>query len=143
MKLQFVSELKQHKVRALKTLAVCLSYVCLGLQTSASVALLDLQVLAGCTFQEITLILTGGSIGYACGSVVAGFIESKLNPQLMISFATLISALVQFGYPLSRTVYLMVALSVVCGFAGGIMDCCEFYLHWLITVCTYPTILIT
>lgn len=130
--LQFVAELKSHKVRALKTLAVCLAYLCIGLQTSASVALLDLQVLAGCTFQQITLILTGGSIGYATGSVMAGFMEAKFNPQSAIAINLLVDAVVYFCFPFCRSIYLMVALSAIGAISNGFLDCCKFLHLFLI-----------
>lgn len=68
MQLTVISEIKRHKIRALKTVITCLAYVCLGLHSSViGVSLLDLRVLAGCDLNEITLVVTGRAIGYASG----------------------------------------------------------------------------
>lgn len=125
--LQFVTQIRQHKIRALKTLAVCLAYLSIGLQTSSSVALLDLQVLAGCTFQQITLIITSGSIGYATGSVLAGFMEAKFNPQAAIAFNLLIDAIVYFSFPFCRSLYIMLVLYGIGAISNGFLDCCKFF----------------
>lgn len=125
MQLKFVTEIKEHKIRALKTLITCLCFVCIGFQGSIiGVSILDLKVLAGCTLSEITLILSGGAVGYACGSVVAGFLDSKFNIQLVIAISLGLTSICQFGYPLSRSLVVMIIVGVGAGFFAGIVDCC-------------------
>ena len=126
MQLALISEIKKHKIRALKTLFTCLCYICIGLQSSViGVALLDLKVLAGCDFNQITLTVTGRAIGYATGSVVAGFLDSKVNTQLMLMLMLLLGAGVHIAIPLCRTLLVMSILCGVSGLSCGIVDCCE------------------
>lgn len=126
MHFQFVTEIKEHKIRALKTLFTCLCYICIGLQGSGiGVSFLDLKVLAACTLSQIAFILSGGAIGYAGGSVVAGFLESKFNIQLVIAISLGLTSICQFGYPLSRSLVVMIVIGVNAGFFSGIVDCCK------------------
>lgn len=126
VQLKFVSEIKEHKIRGVKTLFTCLCYICIGLQGAViGVSFLDLKVLAGCEFSQITLILTSGSIGYASGSVVAGFLESRFNTQLVIAISLIVTAICQFGYPLTRSLIVMIFFGINAGFFSGMIDCCK------------------
>lgn len=127
MELTFLVEIKKHKIRALKTFVTCLCYICIGYQGSiVGVSLIDLKVLAQSTLSQITLILTGNSVGYAAGSVVAGFLEARFNSQLVMSICLAITAMCQFAFPLTPHLIALICLGVCSGFFSGITDCCKF-----------------
>ena len=123
MKFAVISEIKNHKLRAIKTLSTCLAYMVVGVQSSIiGVALLDLQVLSGASLDSITFLVTGRCVGHALGSVVAGLIENKLHPQLIIFYALLISAASNIAMPLPISIYGMVLAFGISGFSGGVTD---------------------
>lgn len=147
MPVPVITQIKRHKIRALKTLFTCLCYICIGLQSSIiGIALLDLRygifganqhalnflclslhsVLVGCSFNQISLVVTARSIGYACGSVFAGFIDNRINTQLMLMLLLFINAATQVVIPLCRVLYLMIIDCVIAGTTSGMMDCCEY-----------------
>lgn len=124
MQLAVISEIKRHKIRAVKTLITCLNYICLGLHSSViGVALLDLKVLAGCDLNQITLTVTGRAIGYAAGSVISGFIDSYINTQLTLMVCLFAGAVIHVAIPLARSLLLMAILCGFAGFSNGVADC--------------------
>ena len=123
MQLSFLIEIKKHKIRALKTLFTCMSYICMGLQSSViGVALLDLQTLTGSNFDTITLIVTGRALGYGTGSVVGGFLDERFNTQFMMMVSLFIGSAVHFGIPLCRSLIPMIMLNLIAGISCGIAD---------------------
>lgn len=123
MQLSFLTEIKNHKIRALKTLFTCIAYLCMGIQSSIiGVALLDLQVLSSATFDTVTLLVTGRALGYGFGSVAGGFLDAKCNTQLTIMLSQFIGAVVHVGIPLCRIFWLMVLLNLIAGISCGVVD---------------------
>lgn len=65
----FVTQMQKHKVRTVKTLCLYLAYTALGMATGMSgPTILDLQLTVDSTYEQITFILPGRSLGYALGS---------------------------------------------------------------------------
>lgn len=95
----------------------------MGIQSSIiGVALLDLQVLSGATFDTVTLLVTGRALGYGFGSVAGGFLDAKCNTQLTIMLSQFIGAVVHVGIPLCRTLWLMIVLNLIAGISCGVVD---------------------
>lgn len=127
MQIKFIAEIQQHKLRAVKTLITYLCYICIGLQGSLhGITLLDLQVLAECTFNQISLTVTGRSIGYAIGSIISGYIDTKMNTQLTLSIFLLVSASTQVVIPFCKELSIMIIIYSIAGIATGILDCSEY-----------------
>lgn len=123
MHLTVFEEVAKHKLRAVKTLLSCIGFACIGLQAGViGPSLLDLAVLVQCRFDQITYMVTGRSVGYAIGSITAGLIASRTNPQLVLCLTLLISALFHFAMPLAGTLNLLLSLITLTGIVNGITD---------------------
>lgn len=70
-------------------------------------------------------MVTGRSVGYAIGSIIAGLIAPRSNPQMVISATLLIAALFHFAMPLTKTLNLMIALITLTGIVNGMTDTSE------------------
>lgn len=123
MHLQVWEQIKNHKIRAFKTLIACLGHGCNGLQGGIiGPALLDLSILVQCNFDQISHMVTGRFAGYALGSIIAGVIAPRTNQQMVLCSTLLISALFHFAMPLAGTLSVMLTLITLTGIANGMMD---------------------
>lgn len=72
----FVQEIKQHRIRAWKTLNAYLIFIAIGLCASATgPAMLDLQLQVGATLEEISAALTLRSAGNMIGAFLCRFFD--------------------------------------------------------------------
>lgn len=72
----FVTQMQKHKVRTVKTLCLYLAYTALGMATGMSgPTILDLQLTVDSTYEQITFILPGRSLGYALGSFIGKCVQ--------------------------------------------------------------------
>lgn len=81
----FVTQMQKHKVRTVKTLCLYLAYTALGMATGMSgPTILDLQLTVDSTYEQITFILPGRSLGYALGSFFGEYFilfNSPITPE--------------------------------------------------------------
>lgn len=127
MQLGVFDQIKKHKLRAVKTLLTCFGYACVGLQAGViGPSLLDLSVLVQCQFDQITYMVTGRSVGYAIGSITAGVIARRTNPQMVICLTLLVSALFHFAMPVTKTLNLIIVLITLTGIVNGVTDTSKY-----------------
>ena len=70
----FIEQVKEHKVRFLQTLVLYLAFAGNGLSSGiVGPTLLDLQIAASSTFDEVTWVIPARSGGYALGSVIGEY----------------------------------------------------------------------
>lgn len=123
MPFQLFSQIQQHKVRAVKSLLTSIAYLCVGLQSAIiGVAILDLQIMVQSSLESVTFIVTGRCLGHGLGSVFAGFMENKINPQLFLMYSLIISAAAIATMPFYTSIYPLIAAFSTTGFINGIMD---------------------
>lgn len=119
----FVVHMQKDKVRAMKTLCLYLAYTALGMATGMSgPTILDLQLTVGSTFDQITYIIPGRSVGYALGSAIVGVIFSFINVQALIAITCGLSAVFMGILPFNRTLYGLVATFFANGLVNGMLD---------------------
>ena len=127
MHLAVVDEIKKHKLRSIKTVLACLGFACIGLQAGViGPSLLDLRILVSCDFTQITYMVTGRSVGYAIGSITAGLIAPRTNPQMVLCLTLLISAMFHFAMPITKALSLMLALITLTGIVNGMSDTSKY-----------------
>lgn len=69
--MKIVQQIKENKVRAIKTLAVYFAFIGNGLCSGISgPTLLDLQIAANSSLEQITWVIPARSGGYAIGSLL-------------------------------------------------------------------------
>lgn len=109
-----------------------MAYLTFGVQASMiGVALLDLQVLSGASFDTVTILVTGRAVGYGIGSVTSGFLDTKVNTQLTIMVSSLTGAATHVGIPFCKSFWIMVLLNHIAGISCGIIDNGENREHFL------------
>lgn len=88
-----IEQIKQHPTRVLKTIALYLNLIALGINLGmAGPTLLDLRILVQASIEEISYVLPGRAGGFAVGSFVGKF--THLQYQYMN--ANIVSQLVSF-----------------------------------------------
>lgn len=90
---------------------------------------LDFQLITNTTLDKAVAFMTGGTVGYLTGSVIAGFLSRRVNGQLLLVFACLGFGLLSIVKPWCSIYEVMILVNVFCGVAGGIQDTGESYLH--------------
>ena len=148
----FVTQMQKHKVRTVKTLCLYLAYTALGMATGMSgPTILDLQLTVDSTYEQITFILPGRSLGYALGSFIGkciqlptlcsplvhisllthkntflsplvGLTYSLINTQLLISLCCGASAVFLAVLPFNRTLYGLIGTFFANGLVNGMLD---------------------
>ena len=70
----FIKEIRHQRIRLLKSLAIYLAFLGVGLVNGImGPTMLDLQIAANATLSEIAMILPGRSGGYAMGSFTGNY----------------------------------------------------------------------
>ncbi|XP_045215588.2 sodium-dependent glucose transporter 1-like [Mercenaria mercenaria] len=85
-------------------------------------ALPDLQLIAGVPLQQATWLFTGFAIGYLGGCLLAGFIQDRFNPRLMLFLYTFGTAITIGLLPWIPIFIVMVVIRVVNGICIGGQD---------------------
>ena len=119
----FIVQMQKHKVRAVKTLCLYLAYTALGMASGMSgPTILDLQLTVGSTFDQITYIIPGRSVGYALGSAIVGVCFSFVNVQALIAITCAFSAVFMGFLPFNRTLIGLIATFFANGLVNGMLD---------------------
>lgn len=119
----FIVQMQKHKVRAVKTLCLYLAYTALGMATGMSgPTILDLQLSVSSTFDQITYIIPGRSVGYALGSAIVGICFAYVNVQALIAVTCALSAVLLGWLPFNRTLYGLIATFFANGIVNGMLD---------------------
>lgn len=119
----FIEHLQKDKVRAIKTLCLYLAYMALGMASGMSgPTILDLQLTVGSTFDQITYIIPGRSVGYALGSAIVGVCFSFINVQALIAITCGLSAVFMGILPFNRTLVGLIATFFANGLVNGMLD---------------------
>lgn len=100
-----------------------LAYTALGMATGISgPTILDLQLTVGSTFDEITYIIPGRSIGYAMGSFIVGICFSFVNTQALIAITCGLSSVFLAFLPFNRTLWGLISTFFANGLVNGMLD---------------------
>lgn len=74
LEMTFITQIRTHKLRFIKTAALYVAFIALGLSSGiAGPTILDLEIAANTTYDKITYILPGRSGGYALGAFSSKF----------------------------------------------------------------------
>lgn len=128
----FIQQIRVHRLRFVKTLAICLSFMGIGLCNGiVGPTLLDLQLAAGTTLDKIALVLPGRSGGYAIGSFTIGLTFAFFNPILMLTFCLGGSSIFMAFLPFQRSLEGIIGVLFANGLTNGLYDSCAnmFLLH--------------
>ncbi|XP_052792146.1 sodium-dependent glucose transporter 1-like [Mya arenaria] len=85
-------------------------------------ALPDLQIVAGVSLAQATWLFTGFALGYLGGCLLAGFIQDKFNPRLMLFLFTTGTAITIGLLPWIPEIIAMVIIRVINGICIGGQD---------------------
>lgn len=119
----FVTQMQKHKVRALKTMCLYLAYTALGMVSGMSgPTILDLQLTVGTTFDQITYVIPGRSVGYAIGSLFVGVTFAYVNVQALIAITCGLSAIFLGILPFNRTLWGLILTFFANGIVNGMLD---------------------
>jgi hypothetical protein len=78
-----IAEIRLHKIRTIKTIAMYASFMAYGLSTGLiGPSLLDLGLMTNCNIDEVSYILPGRSAGSVIGSVI-GKLKLNSEPKLL------------------------------------------------------------
>ena len=84
--------------------------------------ILDLQITVNSTFDEITYVIPGRSIGYEMGSFIVGICFSFINTQALIAVTCGISAVFLTYLPFNRTLVGLIGTFFANGLVNGMLD---------------------
>ena len=125
--MSFITEIRLHRVRAVKTLAIYLVFISYGL-TSGMVgpAMLDFGILTNSSISQLSLIFPGRSAGDIIGATLMGFVYPYLNFQLMSFITSAAIVAMHVWLPFSAT-YLQLIITffangIVIGFVGTALN---------------------
>ena len=119
--MRMLQEIGRHPVRAWKTLALFTVYGMCGMSVGVmGPSLLDLRQQVQTSISNAALIMTARAAGHVCGSLLMGFIYSRINYQLteclLMLTACLLSVSVPFTSSIASLLTIFVFLGVVLGF---------------------------
>jgi len=116
-------EMREHKVRTLKTFVLCLLFVGLGIYgATPGVTLLDLKTLTNTTLSEVAKILPARSGGYATGALISGFITSFIDHQICLMLSLIISIATFSALPYFQSINVMYVIIFFAGLSAGVID---------------------
>src|SRR2546421_10918368 len=92
MRMAFIQEIKTHPMRFSKSIAVFFINVSFGLVSGLlGPTLLDLQIQVGASIDKIAYVMPARSVGIVLGSLMSGFIYTRINFQLLAAICMSIS----------------------------------------------------
>ena len=136
-------QIKTHKVRFIQTLALYLAFLSNGLVSGIiGPTLLDLQISANATFNDITFVIPARSGGYAAGAILGkllihliseykinlilcelvGFLYTYINARLLASLALGATAALVAVTPWLRSATYVIVATGGDGIARGMID---------------------
>ncbi len=98
-------------------------FVCIGLGTAIlGPTIPDLARQTGTTVAKIGLIILVGSVGYTGGTLLGGRLFDRLRGHALLGAAELLSAGCLEFYPLTRWLWVLLALACIRGVADGMVN---------------------
>jgi fucose permease len=115
------------------TAAYYSAFILLGLTIGAEGAtLLQLAENTSSTLDRISLIFFFGSLGYLIGSYTSGKIYDRLPGHVFMAWVVFLLGLAIALVPVSKTIWMLLAVILVLGIAKGALDVgCNTLLLWL------------
>ncbi len=83
--------------------------------------IVEMESATGLTQSMLSMALTGSFITYGIGQVISGIIGDRVSPKRLVSIGFIITTLMNFLIPFSRSPYLMLVIWCVNGFAQSLM----------------------
>ncbi|RWS17504.1 sodium-dependent glucose transporter 1A-like protein [Dinothrombium tinctorium] len=118
-----LNEIKLHKCRFLKSCALFISFVFLGLNVALPGAtLLDLEIAVNCSTEQITRAVPIKSSGYLVGAFVNSFLVKIFDSQICIIGSLIASTIISGLIPWNRTLIGLYVCMFFAGFPSGILD---------------------
>ncbi|XP_015793768.1 sodium-dependent glucose transporter 1A [Tetranychus urticae] len=118
-----LDEIKANKVKFSRTCLVYFAFLGVGCGISITgPTLLDLQIAVNSTLSETSRIIQGRSVGYALGSIIAGFLMEAFNEQLVMGVAALINGIALSITAWNRTLWGIVITMFVNGLSMSHVD---------------------
>lgn len=130
--MSFIHEIRAHRMRFIKTLALYASFIANGLILGVmGPTMMDLQVLTGTGIDKVSYSLTSRAGGFALGSFLTGIFYYKVNVQLATSISLAGTALLVASIPFYQNIYFLIAAFFVIGIMTGFIDSCVnvFLIH--------------
>lgn len=121
--MSFLIEIRTHKIRVLKTLALFACFIAHGLVMGVlGPSMMDLEVSVGTTMDKIAYIVTARAGGFAVGSFFTGIFYEKLNVPLTLGVCTALTSFLVAFIPYWRTLYSLISAFIVMGIIMGFGD---------------------
>jgi len=113
----------EKKQKIVRTIAYYLSYITIGFVTGIiGPTLPGLSLNAGTTLEGISYIFPVLAVGYLIGSYAGGWMYDRFKVHPVVAAGLLILGIMMFLIPLSQTLWIILALFLVTGFAAGSVD---------------------
>ena len=118
-----IEQIKKYPIRVLKTLALYINLIALGLNNGiVGPTLLDLRILTQSSVSEIAYILPGRAAGFTVGSFVVGVLWTRVNVQLFLCACMFTSMMLTIGITLNRTLPGLIVTFFLNGICMGCLD---------------------
>ncbi|MBN2499116.1 MAG: MFS transporter [Anaerolineales bacterium] len=117
------SQKTNQRNKTLQTILYFAAFITLGITSSAyGPTLPELSANTGVSLKTLAWLFTGSSIGYMLGSLIAGQLYDRIKPHLVITIALFVVAGITALVPTLSIFWLLLAVTVISGFAGGSVD---------------------
>lgn len=121
---RILDDILRHKVRYIKTTAMFLCCIQLGLNMGVvGPTLLDIQIKTQSELTKVVLIMPFRAGGHAIGALIGGLIYDYLNILLMGFMAMFVVGVVTMIIPFLFNIWIILGLFFILGFVLGTFEC--------------------